>query len=67
MTIEKAYQAIHVTSKFFVTLYPTLHPHPPPLRRDICDIVCISFKKYLKRRVIQLAIEWRVGQLTDYR
>ena len=67
MTIGEAYEAVHGTSNFFCNAVS--HP-PPPQHRDIkfCDNYSLyQFKNYLKWQVIQLAIEWRVGPLKDYR
>ena len=39
MTLGMDYLVVHVTDKNFVKL-----SHPPPLRRDICDIDCTGLK-----------------------
>ena len=45
MTLGMAYLAVHVTDiKFCKAVSHPPPPHPPPLRRDICDIDCTSLK-----------------------
>ena len=67
MAIGEAYQAIHVTNKFFCNAVS--HPPPPTHLPSAGTFVIwsVPVKKYLKWQIIQLAVEWRVGPLKDHR